>query len=613
MSPLTRALRGALVVLLAATGPAVAPAVAAPAAAAAPAEIVGALHDIDTGLPIPNALVAVATPAYELKGWTSTDLSGNYTLGGLEAGAEYVLSVLPPAPYRLQWLPRPLAAGGQPQRFVAPNVVDAALSQDTYVSGTLRDTDGSPAAGARVSADLADGSAGRLVAITDENGRWEAFVEPDTYVFEFAYGGRWSYAYGKPNAAAADHIVVGSDAVVVDDTMVAPRPETSVAGRVTDAATGAPVPGVCPSLTATDDSGFGGGSACTDASGEYTITGAVPGRWALEVRDDEGRYVTSRTAPFDVAEGDRVTGKDVALTAGGSISGLAVDRATGRPLADICPNAFAGRTADDLGGRATCSDATGRWRVDGLAAGTATVLLGGDATRAPMWVGGVAAQAQARQLTVRSGATVDAGTTRLRPGGVVTGRVLDPAGQPVAGTWVELGGYNDRCGFPCGAYAARTGADGRYRIANIAPRTTIAAVVPLGRPYAVQWSGGATDPASARQLTIGYETSTTLDATLAPEATLEVTVTGLPAGRSAIVDAVTLSGADAGYSADLDGAGTVTVRGLPASDVKLKVTVHDPASDRDVVTWFGGTSLETATPIAVAPGRVATATVALPG
>src|SRR5204862_498841 len=79
----------------------------------------------------------------------------------------------------------------------------------------------------------------------------------------------------------------------------------------------------------------------------------------------------------------------------------------------------------------------------------------------------------------------------------------------------------------------------------------------------------------ARSLAIGYDSTTRLDAVLAPEATLAVTVTGLPAGRSAIIDAVTLSGAPVGFSADLQGAGTVTVRCLPASKVKLRVSVYD--------------------------------------
>jgi hypothetical protein len=604
MTSLKRALRLAAVLVTAAATLAV-----APPAVAEPATISGTITDAGTGAPIPNVCVVAGRTDYTVVGWTCTDAAGHYAFADLEAGTAYVFSASPPDPYLATWLPANPDAG-PPQSFVAPATVDAALTGATRISGTLHAEDGSPAAGASVYADLADGSDGRLVAFTDSDGAWSSHVAPGTYVVAFEYAGRRSYAFGKTDLDAADRIVVGTSPVVVDDTLPPPEPPTSVAGRVTDAATGEPVTDVCATLEKEGDPA-GYGFACTDPDGNYVIADALPGRWSVRVDDEQGRYATGRTAPFDLAKGQQVVGRDVSLAKGGTLTGLAVDRRTGTPLADICPSAYAGRRGAHLRAKQTCSDATGRWSIAGLPTGKATVHLSGDATHVALWARDAATQARATELTVTAGATTDAGTVRLRHGGVVTGRVTNRAGQPVAGAWVELGGYSSRCGFPCHEYAAQTGADGRYRISNVAPQTTIAAIVAPGQPYAVQWSGGAIDPAAARRLAITYDRTTRLDAVLAPEAELTVTVTGLAPGAWDQVDAVTPSGALIGWSGDVQGpGGTVTIGGLPRSSVKLKVT-SGPEGER--TTWYGGTSLQTARRIAVAPGRTVAVTVAVPG
>jgi protocatechuate 3,4-dioxygenase beta subunit len=579
----------------------------APSAVAEAATVSGTITDAGSGAPIPNVCVVAGRTDYTVVGWTCTDTAGHYAFTDLEAGTAYVFSASPPDPYLATWLPRNPEAG-PPQSFVAPATVDAALTPAIRISGTLRAEDGSPASGASVHAELADGSDGRLVAFTDSDGAWSSHVAPGTYLVAFDYAGRRSYAFGKTDRDIADPIVVGTSPVVVNDTMPPAAPPTSVAGRVTDAATGEPVTDVCATLEKEGDPA-GYGFACTDADGSYLIADALPGRWSIRVEDEQGRYATARTAAFDLAKGQQVTGRDVKLAQGGTLTGLAVDQRTGAPLAGICPSAFAGRRGAYLRAKQTCSDATGRWSVAGLPAGKTTVQLGGDETHVAMWARNATTQATATQFTVTAGASTDAGTVRLRHGGVVTGRVTNRAGQPVAGAWVELGGYNFRCGVPCGQYAGRTGADGRYRIENVPPRTTIAGIVAPGQPYATQWSGGATDPALARRLSITYDRTTRLDAVLAPEAELTVTVSGIAPDEWAQVDALTLSGT-VGWSSEVHGPGTVTLARMPRSQVKLRITTG--SDEAEVFTWYGGTSLRTARKIAVAPGRSVAVTVAVP-
>jgi hypothetical protein len=604
MTSLKRALRLAAVLVTAAATLAV-----APPAVAETATISGTITDAGTGAPIPNTCVVVARAAdYQVGGWTCTDAAGHYAFDGLVAGTAYVLSAAPPTPYRTTWLPAD-PGSGLPQSFVAPATVDAALTPATRISGTLRDHDGSPAAGAWVSAYRPDGSQTTLAALTDAAGSWSSYLEPGTYTLAFDHDGRRTYALGRTDRDAADPIAVGTSPVVVDDTIPPPTPRTSVAGHVTDATTGDPVADVCATLEkAGDPAGYG--FACTGADGAYVIADALPGRWSVRVDDEQGRYATARTAAFDLAEGQQATDRDLRLSRGGTLTGLVADQLTGAPLADVCPAAYAGRRGPYLRAKITCSDAGGRWSLAGLPAGATTVQLGGDATHVAMWARAAASQAQATPFTVTAGASTDAGTVRLRHGGVVTGRVTNRAGQPVAGAWVELGGYNSRCGFPCGQYAGRTGTDGRYRIENVPPRTTIAGIVAPGQPYATQWSGGATDPATARRLSITYDRTTRLDAVLAPEARLTVTVTGVAAGEWAQVDAVTLSGT-VGWSADVQGPdASVTLGALPRSQVKLRITTGPEGAM--TTTWYGGTSLTTARKVAVAPGRAVAVTVAVP-
>jgi Carboxypeptidase regulatory-like domain len=378
----------------------------------------------------------------------------------------------------------------------------------------------------------------------------------------------------------------------------------TVSGHVYDDVTGSPVEGVEVALVPpADDPDVEEVWTDSDADGAFRLEAFGPGTYTLRANDFRGRYVVTRTAPFELAEGASVTGKDLRLPLAATITGLAVDAAGGEPLVNICPSAFAGRSDENIGLHASCSGLDGRWELTGLPPGPTTVSLGGDANHAGTWVGGTG-QAGATVFTTTAGATTDVGDVGLHAGGLLVGRVSDQAGRPVAGAEVVV--LYDNCDSDCGS--VETGADGRYRLANVRPGRWVVRITVPGRPYAWQWSGGAVDPADAKPLRFGYETTTRWDAVLRPEAPLRVTVTGASEGESVSASAYTLSGAEVGWGASIDASGSGTIGGLPAGRVKVRVTVFDEdGNGREV--WFGGTSSATARPIAVTPRRTTTVTV----
>lgn len=133
-------------------------------------------------------------------------------------------------------------------------------------------------------------------------------------------------------------------------------PHGTVAGAVTDASTGDPVPGAEVTATSTDD-GSTAGSAVTDSAGQYTL--ALPaGEYTLAVTSYG--YATGTAGPVTVTDGGTVTA-DVALTklATHTLSGTVTDGSGhGYPL-------YATITVDGVPGGPVYTDPfTGHYSVD---------------------------------------------------------------------------------------------------------------------------------------------------------------------------------------------------------------------------------------------------------
>ncbi len=231
------------------------------------------------------------------------------------------------------------------------------------------------------------------------------------------------------------------------------EPQAIVAGRVTRG--GAPVASAF--LQFFPESGaVGFRGATTDAEGRYEVA-LAPGRYLLRVENF--------SEPLEVSEGLARIERDVRLPEG-AIAGRVLNAATGEPVrarvqiykaerpgaADSLA-AVLGALAGDTG----TDPEQGAFYARGLAPGTYTVIARADGF----------AQARVDGVEVPPDGAAEGIELALEPGGVFFGRVLDEAGEPVAGAaiWVvDVDAKDIPSGDP-----PRTGAGGEFEIRRFAP------------------------------------------------------------------------------------------------------------------------------------------------
>ena len=145
-----------------------------------------------------------------------------------------------------------------------------------------------------------------------------------------------------PNAsseveAKVIEITEGSEAANIDITVPDPKKPYNIYGRVVDAVTGQPVPGVSFRVGGLSQDGkLTGGWAETGelsrANGEFHLGVVARGKYAILVSADGGRDSGFISEPviFDLSEGD-VSGVEVKVRQAGSINGVVVIEGTNDP------------------------------------------------------------------------------------------------------------------------------------------------------------------------------------------------------------------------------------------------------------------------------------------
>ncbi len=250
----------------------------------------------------------------------------------------------------------------------------------------------------------------------------------------------------------------------------------TIRGRVTDARTGAGIPGARVAIGWTMSS-----PVSTDAEGRYEILG-----WHDAQGADDLHAAAEGYARSGVTVGERETA-DFALTRSDAAIGRVVD-ATGRPLPGVLVGCVdvgdhAGSVEGDVNATGT-TGRDGRFRLGDLRHGTrhSLVFLGEGLARTLLDV--PAAEAE--------GSVLDVGDVVLRAGRRIEGRVLDADGRPVIGQQVSLEGANADRARLVGDAPARKGATGeeeeaytddlgRYRFPDLAPGTyTLSVRLPGG-------------------------------------------------------------------------------------------------------------------------------------
>jgi hypothetical protein len=573
-----------------------------------PVSLEGTITDAATGDPMDGCVTAYLAETYDYAGSACSDQQdgnrGRWTIYGLPTGVTYKLEVSSYDGVHLGEWAQDATDFATAHEYVTPATVDVALATGATLTGTLRGTDGQPVQDGSVEIEPADGSPSSYTWV-EPDGTWRSVVAPGDYRVHLWSGNASQWAVGASTRDGATVFSVGAgETVDASDQLLA---GARVEGTVTSAATGAPVEGACVDVIRTPvvDWPETAGQACTDASGHYEadLWDGV-GTFTARISDPEGRFVQeyyddhavlADADSFTVSRGTP-TVVDAALAAGSTITGLAVDAKLGTPLAGACPDAWVGHAGAQVEGQVpTCSDASGRWSIRGLPAGSYAVHLGmgqGPYPSGDVWAFKAHSQATADLVTVKAGATKTIRNVKIDPPVTISGRITDPFGNPVEGATVNPRGLlPDRSGecFDC----ATTDADGRYTLGPIAAGTYRPVVyAAAGDGWAPEWSGNSTSYEGATALTIKPGRSATFPAQLVPASTLSgelVEADGSPAAGGWIGFVESPTGRHLG-DFDVFGGNTFGRVVLPAGDVRIHLENHETGQE----AWYDSATTESA-------------------
>jgi hypothetical protein len=302
-------------------------------------------------------------------------------------------------------------------------------------------------------------------------------------------------------------------------------------------------------------------------------------------------------APSIVAQAPQLpprdTGPAAPRTGTAAIRGRVVDAQTSRPLRRARINL----TAPELGreGIPASTDDDGRYELTNLPAGRFTLAVERSGYL-PLRYGQRRPNEQGIPLELGEGQLLDNINFALPRMGVISGRVLDELGEPIAGVWVtaqrSIWADNRRRLMPDGPIAT-TDDDGEYRLIGLRPGTYVVnaktlekwTVTDRGRDeimgYAPTFFPAVTDPAHAFRVTVtsGREAANT-DIALVPGRAARIAGTavdsqGRPLKNVQLVhELMGTSGGMVGTAgaAIVTANGTFEIAGVPPGEYKLQAT-----------------------------------------
>ena len=296
---------------------------------------------IDFGLGIPPLLSA------------TTDSEGRYKLSNVAAGG-YVLIAHAPA-YVIQGDRRRRNNSGKALN-VAENDnlenVDITMTRGGVVTGKVTDEDGRPVIAESVTIFRLDQQGKRIATDafeafgreeTDDQGGYRIFgIEAGRYLVAAGsspeeINTRMGAFYRRTfhpdttdeSKAKVIDIKPGGENENVDIRIARPTKGYAASGRVIDAETGRPVPGVMihygilKETRSSTSASFNLVNWPTNSAGEFRLEGLSPNRYKVSVGNLDKSDFYSDQVDFEIVSGD-VTGLEVKLSRGASISGVAV-------------------------------------------------------------------------------------------------------------------------------------------------------------------------------------------------------------------------------------------------------------------------------------------------
>ncbi|MGI9105971.1 MAG: MSCRAMM family protein [Pyrinomonadaceae bacterium] len=290
-------------------------------------------------------------------GRAMTGADGFYRMPNVPAGS-YRLQLLAPAYTPANALPTGGWNEGKTIIVTAGETIegqDFTLARGGVITGRVTDADGKPAIAEHLILLDAnqDDRSGRDYAIspyafeTDDRGVYRIYGLPagryHVSVGEDTGNGAVRIAFTGKNVTRTFHpsateraqakiveVSPGSEATGIDIMLAAPVKTYEAAGRMIDAQTGKPVPGVMYGIGVIGPDnrqliGQGWGNSKTDADGEFRFKNLLPGRYAATTRaEGEGAAnYYSAPAPFEITDGN-VENLVVKLQRGATLSGVVV-------------------------------------------------------------------------------------------------------------------------------------------------------------------------------------------------------------------------------------------------------------------------------------------------
>src|SRR5215475_9906765 len=283
-----------------------------------------------------------------------TDAEGRYRITDMAPGA-YRVSVFAPA-YVVEGDRDPLTPGKTINLAEGDNVegIDFALTRGAVITGKVTDDKDRPVIAAPVNAytiniygghrSLGSSSSGSVRWETDDRGVYRIFgLDPGRYMVAAGFdsgggstGGVYRLTFHPDAVDEAQARVVqvrsGEEAANIDIKIAAPVKGYVVTGRVVDADSGEPVPGV--TVTYSGGSGPKTGRPVTNALGEFRFENVAPDSYRAYIvnfnAQGRGAPTVGEDIKFEVVDSD-VSGLEIRAPRGATISGVAAIEGSNDP------------------------------------------------------------------------------------------------------------------------------------------------------------------------------------------------------------------------------------------------------------------------------------------
>ncbi|WP_345751548.1 carboxypeptidase regulatory-like domain-containing protein [Microbacterium rhizophilus] len=386
----------------------------------------------------------------------------------------------------------------------------------------------------------------------------------------------------------------------------------------------------------------------TDALGRYAFGRLEAGAYRLYVSAG-GNVITgwwgggadeSAAHPIPLTAGEQLSGIDVQLEAGATISGQ-VTSDDGQAIADVEVRAYAWREDEDYaeggyfsGAQSVYTGEDGRYAIQGLSEGSYTLRFrdynGGNVAE---WWGDVAEQADATRFTVGAGSDLTSYDATLARAAKISGRVTSADGAGIGGVevaayvWREDEGY-DEGGYFSSTQSASTDEDGRFTVGSLSHGSYTLRFDDYNGEYVSEWWGDVAEQTDSVRFDVEAGVDLTgYDATLVRAGRISGFVALPSADASGYVDLYRLDTSSPDYQAWLDGdssdgspleppmtsvnnasvdseSGSYEFGGLAAGSYLVQFSAWDQGSGDPLLGewWQGAQGAREATPVVVEPG-----------